>query len=231
MYPIKTNKLTMTSGYGRRTYTIDGKKVTDFHNGIDLVGGDDIVATADGIVVKVVNKGCKGGTMCLIRIKHKTYQTAYYHIKSRSAKVKAGDYVKKGTVIAKVGSTGKVTGKHLHYQIDKGSNSTSINPYEYVFGDKEISGISTGDWKVESPRYVRTGAGTEYRIKQVRELSPDGQRNVVDKNPTAKAQYEKGTIFTVRSIEKGRNNSIWGVSPSGYICLISSTGKEYCKKL
>ena len=231
MYPIKTNKLVMTSGYGRRTYTIDGKKVTDFHNGIDLVGGDDIVAIADGIVTKVVNKGCKGGTMCLIRIKHKIYQTAYYHIKSGSAKVKVGDYVKKGTVIAKVGSTGKVTGKHLHYQIDKGSNSTSINPYEYVFGDKELSGISTGNWQVESPRYVRTGAGTEYRIKQVRELTPDGQNHAVDKNPTAKAQYEKGTIFTVRSIEKVRNNSIWGVSPSGYICLISSTGKEYCKKL
>lgn len=231
MYPIKTDKLVMTSGYGKRTYIIDGKKITDFHHGIDLVGGDDIVATADGIVIKVVNKGSKDGTMCLIRIKHKDYQSAYYHIKSGSAKVKVGEYVKKGTVIAKVGNTGKVTGKHLHYQIDNGSNSTSINPYDYVFGDKEIIGISKGNWIVESPRYVRTGAGTEYRIKQVRELTPDGQKHVVDSVPTAKAQYKKGTIFTVRSIEKGRNNSIWGVSPSGYICLISSFGKEYCKKL
>jgi len=231
MYPIRTEKLVMTSGYGKRTYVYNGKKITDFHHGIDLVGGDTVQATADGIVTKVVNKGKKGGTMCLIRIKHKDYQSAYYHLKSGSVKVKVGDYVKKGQAIAEVGNTGKVTGKHLHYQLDLGSNSTSINPYEYVFGNKELSGLSTGDWIVVSPRYVRTGAGTEYRIKQVRELTPDGQRHCVDKTPTAKAQYEKGTIFTAQEIMTGRNNSIWSRTPSGYVCLISHTGKEYCKKI
>ena len=57
MYPIRTEKLVMTSGYGKRTYVYNGKKITDFHHGIDLVGGDTVQATADGIVVKVVNKG------------------------------------------------------------------------------------------------------------------------------------------------------------------------------
>ena len=231
MYPIKTNKLVMTSGYGNREYVYNGKVIKDFHHGIDLVGGEDIIAVADGIVTKVVNKGKKGGTMCLIRIKHRDYQSAYYHVKSGSIKYKVGDYVKKGSVIAKIGNTGKVTGTHLHFQIDEGSNSTSINPYNYVFEGKELVGLSKGDYIVISPRYVRTGAGTEYRIKQVRELTPDGQKHVVDSSPTAKAQYKKGTVFTAREIVTGRNNSIWGISPSGYICIHSHTGKEYCKKL
>lgn len=231
MYPIKTDKLVMTSGYGKRTYVYNGKEITDFHHGIDLVGGDLVIATADGIVKKVVNKGKKGGTMCQIRIQHADYESAYYHVKSGSIRFKVGDYVKKGEVIAEVGNTGKVTGKHLHYQIDKGSNSTSINPYNYVFGDKELAGISTGDYYVVSPRYVRTGAGTEYRIKQVRELTKDGQKHCVDQTPTAKAQYRAGTIFTALEVTTGRNKSIWSRTPSGYVCLYSHNGKEYCKKI
>lgn len=231
MYPIKTDKLVMTSGYGKRTYTYNGKKISDFHHGIDLIGGNDVVATASGIVVKVVKKGKKGGTMCLVRIQHEKYQTAYYHLKSGSITVDEGDYVEKGQVIAKVGNTGKVTGKHLHYQIDKGSNKTSINPYDYVFGKKEVKGLIKGDHKVESARYVRTGAGTDYRIKKVAELTPDGQKHVVDKNPTADAQYQVGTIFTVYEFKESRTGSIWGRSPSGWICLISKTGVIYCSKI
>ena len=136
MYPIKTNKLVMTSGYGKRTYTLNGKKVSDFHHGIDLVGGTDILATADGVVTKTVKIGKKGGTMCQVRIRHKDYETAYYHLKSGSITVNVGDTVKQGQKIAEIGDTGKVTGKHLHYQIDRGSNSTSINPYDYVFKNK-----------------------------------------------------------------------------------------------
>ncbi|MBO7044018.1 M23 family metallopeptidase [bacterium] len=231
MYPIKTNNLVMTSGYGKRTYIYNGKKITDFHHGIDLVGGNDVVAVSSGIVVKTVKKGSKGGTMCLVRIQHEKYQTAYYHLKSESITVSAGDYVEKGQVIAKVGNTGKVTGKHLHFQIDKGSNKTSINPYDYVFGKKEVKGLKKGDHKVESARYVRTGAGTDYRIKKVAELTPDGQKHVVDKNPTADAQYQVGTIFTVYEFKESRTGSIWGRSPSGWICLISKNGTIYCSKV
>lgn len=230
MYPIETKKLVMTSGYGKRTYTIDGRKVTDFHHGIDLVGGEPVIATADGIVVKVVNKGKKGGTMCQIRIQHADFQSAYYHVKSGSIKYKVGDYVSKGSQIATIGNTGKVTGTHLHYQIDEGSNSTSINPYDYVFGDLNLSGLSLGNWEIISPRYVRTGAGTEYRIKHVFELTTDGQLHCVDKHKNAKAQYEKGTIFTAKKIVVAKNGSIWCETPSGFVCLISSTGKKYCKK-
>lgn len=229
MYPIKTDKLSITSNYGWRKDPITGKK--KFHHGIDLVGGSDVVATADGIVVKVVKTGSKGGRMCLVRIQHSKYQTAYYHLKSGSITVEVGDYVKAGTVIAKVGNTGKVTGKHLHYQIDKGDNSTSINPYDYVFGKKEVKGLKKGDYKVESPRYVRDGAGTEYRIKKVAELTPDGKKHVVNKELTADAQYAQGTIFTAQELAISRTGSIWGRSPSGWICITGKNGAVYCSKV
>ena len=234
MKPLNTNKLKTTSPYGNRIDPITGKK--KFHHGIDLVGGTDILATADGQVKAVVNKGSKGGTMCLIRIKHKKYQSAYYHIKSGSALVKVGDYVKKGQKIATIGNTGKVTGTHLHYQIDKGSNDTSINPTKYAYGEKELEGLTKPDYekglyKVISPRYVRVGAGTEYRIKKVAELTPDGKNHCVNKKLTANAQYKAGTPFTALEIIYASNYSVWARTPSGYVCIQSSKGTQYCSKV
>lgn len=138
MKPIKTEKLKTTSAYGKRKDPISGKD--SFHYGIDLVGGQDIIATADGQVIKVVNKGSKGGTMCLVRIQHKTYQSAYYHVKSGSVVVKVGDWVKAGQKVATIGTTGKSTGVHLHFQIDKGTNATAIDPTDYAYGKKELAG-------------------------------------------------------------------------------------------
>lgn len=139
MYPIKTDKLRVTSKYGKREYTYRGKRVKDFHNGIDLVGGNEIIATADGEVVSTRNEGKQYGNGCYVRIKHSNgLYTLYYHLKSGSILVKKGDKVVKGQVIGIIGKTGKATGVHLHYQIDKGSSASAIDPTEYVLNGKEI---------------------------------------------------------------------------------------------
>lgn len=139
MYPIKTDKLRVTSKYGKREYTYRGKRVKDFHNGIDLVGGNEIVAAADGEVVSTRNEGKQYGTGCYVRIEHSNgLQTLYYHLKSGSVTVKKGQKVTKGQVIGIIGKTGKATGVHLHYQIDKGSSATAIDPTEYILNGKEI---------------------------------------------------------------------------------------------
>ena len=52
--------------------------------------------------------------------------------------VNVGDKVKRGEILGTIGCTGQATGIHLHFQIDKGSNATSINPYDYIFKDKEL---------------------------------------------------------------------------------------------
>lgn len=139
MYPIKTDKIKVTSGYGERTYIYRGKKVKDFHKGIDLIGGEEIVATADGKVVSICNKGEQYGTGCYVRIEHSNgLHTLYFHLKSGSVTVKKSQKVTKGQVIGIIGKTGKATGVHVHYQIDKGSSATAIDPTEYVLNGKEI---------------------------------------------------------------------------------------------
>ena len=232
MIPLKlTSKLKITSKYGNRIHPITKKKT--FHHGVDLTGGSEILATANGKVVQVVNKGKKGGTMCKIRIQHKDYQSAYYHNKSGSSQVRVGDYVNEGQFIAITGDTGEATGVHLHFQIDKGSNATSIDPTEYAKGNKELDGLldmKKGNYIVVSPRYIRYGAGTDYGIKQVKELTIDGQRHCVNQKPNAKAQYKKGTPFTVNLLKYASNGAVWGLSPSGWLCLRSHKGEYYCKE-
>lgn len=139
MYPVKANKLTVTSKFGPRTYTYQGKRVSDYHKGIDLIGGSEIVAIADGTVTSVCNKGVQYGQACYVRIKHSNgWYTLYYHLKSGSVCVKKNQKVTKGQKLGIMGATGKATGVHLHFQIDKGSSSSAINPYDYVFNNKEL---------------------------------------------------------------------------------------------
>ena len=139
--PINSENIKITSRYGNRKYYYQGKLVKDFHNGIDLVPSprknDEILAFADGVVTSVQKTGRQYGTGCYVRIKHSNgLYTLYYHLKSGSICVNIGDKVKKGQKLGIIGTTGKSTGIHLHFQIDKGSSKTSINPYDYLFNDK-----------------------------------------------------------------------------------------------
>ena len=139
--PLKTDKVHITSYYGNRKYWYQGKLVKDFHNGIDLVpspcNNNEILAFADGVVTSVQKTGVQYGTGCYVRLKHNNgLYTLYYHLKSGSVCVNVGDKVVKGQKLGIIGTTGKSTGIHLHFQIDKGSSKTSINPYDYLFNDK-----------------------------------------------------------------------------------------------
>lgn len=146
MYPIKVNKMRTTSAYGvKRTYTVAGKKYTDIHKGIDLVADPKdnnakIVSIGDGVVTSCRIYGNNGdNTGCYVRIKHENgLYSLYYHMKSGTIKVKKGQNVKKGDVLGTIGMTGLATGIHLHFQVDKGSSSSAVNPTDYAYGKKEI---------------------------------------------------------------------------------------------
>ena len=145
MYPVKASKLTVTSAFGPRTYTYQGRQISDYHKGIDLIGGSEIVAFADGVVTATCNSGAQYGQACYVRIKHPSgWQTLYYHLKSGSVCVSVGQSVKRGQKLGIMGATGQATGVHLHFQIDKGSSASAINPYDYVFNGKEFESSSTG---------------------------------------------------------------------------------------
>ena len=141
--PMNSENIRITSYYGNREYYYQGKLIKDFHNGIDLVpspcNNNEILAFADGIVTSIQRTGTQFGTGCYVRLKHSNgLYTLYYHLKSGSVCVNVGDEVIKGQKLGIIGTTGQSTGIHLHFQIDKGSSKTSINPYDYLFNGKEF---------------------------------------------------------------------------------------------
>lgn len=127
--PINIKDFTMSSGYGVRRDPIYGS--SKFHAGLDFAAktGTPVFATADGIVTEA---GRQSGYGNCIDISHGyNYLTRYAHLSE--VLVKPGQEVKRGEMIGKVGSTGKSTGPHLHYEVRfKGEPQ---NPVNYYFMD------------------------------------------------------------------------------------------------
>lgn len=112
-----------TSGYGMRLDPI-GRKRSVMHHGVDFSGRDRsaIIATADGVVT---TSGSKNGFGKLLMLYHGGgYTTIYAH--NDQNLVQIGDLVTKGQTIALMGSTGRSTGTHVHYEIQK--NGEPIDP-------------------------------------------------------------------------------------------------------
>ena len=119
----------MASGYGMRIDPIYGTR--RFHEGMDFSAptGTDVYATGDGVVVKM---GWQTGYGNTIVIDHGFgYQTLYAHLKD--FRTKKGKKVVRGEVIGGVGSTGKSSGPHLHYEVHLKGNV--VNPVNYYFKD------------------------------------------------------------------------------------------------
>nr|WP_285712350.1 M23 family metallopeptidase [Erythrobacter sp. COR-2] len=116
----------LTSGFGMRTHPVLGGRRQ--HTGIDLAAptGTPVYATADGIVSRADWYSSYG---LYISVEHgASMQTRYAHL-SRLA-VAAGDSVKKGDLIGYVGSTGRSTGPHLHYEVRV--EGLAVNPIPYM---------------------------------------------------------------------------------------------------
>ena len=117
------NGARLSSPFGMRKHPIDG--FNKIHKGTDFAApmGTPIMASGDGIIVKA--GWCGGGGNC-VKIKHNSvYQTIYAHMSKFANRVKSGLRVKQGQIIGYVGSTGKSTGPHLHYEVIE--NGKKIN--------------------------------------------------------------------------------------------------------
>ena len=117
------NGARLSSSFGMRKHPIDG--FNKMHRGTDFAAplGTPIMASGDGKVIRA--KWCGGGGNC-IKIKHNsTYSTVYAHMSKFAVGIKYGVRVKQGQIIGYVGSTGKSTGPHLHYEVIK--NGKKIN--------------------------------------------------------------------------------------------------------
>jgi murein DD-endopeptidase MepM/ murein hydrolase activator NlpD len=109
------NGARLSSSYGMRKHPIDG--FNKMHRGTDFAApmGTPIMASGSGVVKKA--GWCGGGGNC-VQIRHNsTYETIYAHMSKFARGIKSGVRVKQGQTIGYVGSTGKSTGPHLHYEV------------------------------------------------------------------------------------------------------------------
>ncbi len=114
----------LSSSYGSRRHPILG--YTHMHRGVDFAApaGTPIYAAGDGRIVAIGRNGAYGK---YIRIRHNArYQTAYAHMRAFRRGLRKGSRVEQGQVIGYVGSTGRSTGPHLHYEILV--NGRQVNP-------------------------------------------------------------------------------------------------------
>ena len=122
--PVKWGWL--SSQFGQRVDPITGK--TAWHSGVDFAGrdGSDVVAVASGVVTFA---GKRSGYGKLVEISHANgYVTRYAH--HRELSVETGEIVKKGEPIGKMGSSGRSTGPHVHFEVLK--NGRTVDPARYV---------------------------------------------------------------------------------------------------
>jgi murein DD-endopeptidase MepM/ murein hydrolase activator NlpD len=116
----------LTDGFGGRSDPFTGESGT--HNAIDVSSavGQPVRAPADGIVVK---SAWENGYGNVIYVSHGYgYSTRYGHLSAYA--VHPGQRVKRGDILGYVGSTGRSTGPHLHYEVRL--NNNPVNPLEYI---------------------------------------------------------------------------------------------------
>lgn len=122
--PIRTGW--MSSRYGQRTDPFSGRQ--SWHAGVDFAAkaGTDVIAVAGGVVTFA---GRRGGYGLMVEINHgNSYKTRYAH--HQEITVNVGDIVRRGDVIALVGSSGRSTGPHVHYEVYK--NGRTVDPAAYI---------------------------------------------------------------------------------------------------
>ncbi len=116
----------ISDGYGRRKDPITGQPA--FHRGLDLSGrrGTPIIAPADGVVVFAARSGGLGR---MVRISHGFgFTTVYAHL--NKILVEPGEDVRRGQQIGELGSSGRSTGPHLHYEVYV--DGKTVNPLYYI---------------------------------------------------------------------------------------------------
>ena len=215
------------------------------HNGIDIVNTNESgsiyilgweVAHSDGEVVATRNNctGFESGSYGnYVKIRHDDgYYTLYAHMAYNTVQVSVGQRVKKGQRLGYMGNTGESYGGHLHFEV-RTPDDVRIDPTKYLNEDlpheEKEEFIAGYDYVCLDDMYVRWGAGLNYGIKLVKNLTTDGQRNAYYKDPNAYAIYKKGTIYTALEVIKN-NYGIWARTPSGYVCMEGASKTKYARR-
>jgi murein DD-endopeptidase MepM/ murein hydrolase activator NlpD len=142
----------LSSGYGMRFHPILG--YTKMHKGVDFAAprGTPVMAAGQGTVEFASRNGSYGN---YVRIRHGNgYKTAYAHLNSFARGIKKGAHVRQGQIIGYVGTTGRSTGPHLHYEImlaNKQVNPMSIRvPTGRKLAGSELAAFATARVAIET---------------------------------------------------------------------------------
>lgn len=176
MTPFKgTNRV--TSPFGYRTITINGKQVSEHHNGIDVVctkyAGESVSADAwdfrevTGGTVIEVSTGWNYGRGTLVKVQTAPGVIEIYQHNAVNY-VKAGQVVPQGTVLARAGATGNVTGVHLHFEVQV--NGKAVEPSAWL-GLPNAAGTYNGN-------DTKDTAATDEDEEQVAEVDPDSWKTI-----------------------------------------------------
>ena len=122
----------ISSRFGYRTDPVEGGR--KHHNGIDIAGlgyGAKIYATNNGTVVKMASDSWGLGNHVIIN-HNNGYWSVYGHMQKFAEGLQVGQTVARGQIIGYIGSTGKSTGAHLHFEIYKGCYACRVDPFSVV---------------------------------------------------------------------------------------------------
>lgn len=152
----------LSSTFGARKHPILG--YTRMHKGVDFAApsGTPIYAAGNGTVVFAGRKGSFGN---YIRIRHNgTFETAYAHMKGFARKVRSGSRVEQGQIIGYVGTTGRSTGPHLHYEVMQ--NGSQVNPLRVKMpSGKTLSGKALARFQEHRAKQDRLFASLDSSAK------------------------------------------------------------------
>ncbi len=158
-----TDAARISSGFGARKHPILG--FTLMHRGIDFAAppGTPVYAAGDGVIEKA---GWAGAYGKYIRIRHNgNYKTAYAHLRGFAGGIKEGVRVKQRQVIGYIGSTGRSTGPHLHYEVMR--DGTQVNPQSLrLAAGYQLTGQELKAYKESTAKLVDQLGGFRERMAQ-----------------------------------------------------------------
>lgn len=170
------NGARLSSSFGRRKHPVLG--YTKMHRGVDFAApsGTPIYAAGDGVIEKRHRWGSFGN---YIRIRHGDgFSTAYAHMKGFARGQSVGSRVRQGAVIGYVGTTGRSTGPHLHYEVHR--NGSQVNPMKVRFpASKSLNGTELAAFKQVREKADQSWAEL-VSTQDVAQLSSDIQQSSVE---------------------------------------------------
>ncbi|MBR3836008.1 MAG: M23 family metallopeptidase [Clostridia bacterium] len=210
----------ITSKYGKRTVLNTSAGATQpFHYGTDYgTGGKKLAqySIEDGTVL-TCGKATDGALYVWVKYPRINKKMLHYHLDSYA--VKAGQKVKKGTLLGYTGKTGKATGVHLHLAVKDLTTEKYEDPEKFAATYIEPPIYKTGTYKVAvNLLRVRSDPSTKHMYKRFKALTANAQEQIKRLNSGRSADgLVKGCVCTVSAVSEN-----WGKIPSGWICL------DYC---